>query len=339
MTALTEFERLEAQGIWRATPRAEPREVIVSVGEATLIIFDPATEEPLSHWSLPAVARLNDGELPAIYTPRPEEPDETLVIDDPLMLEAIERVHRAIETHRAHPGRLRGVATLIAAALMLMGLIFWLPDALVRYAARVAPPAQTRAIGEAVLAELSSLTGQVCVRASGQAVLDWLGPRLVGDGAALRMVPRLNSARRLPGNLYVLGADLVEAAAGPEAAAGHLLVASQTQSDAEVTLHALEYAGAQAALKLLTLGRLPENALAGYSGQLLTSAPARPDDQVLMELFNRTDLPITPYARSVDPTGETVLELIEADPYRTTPPQKPLLTPPQWQAMQQICAG
>lgn len=339
MTALTEFERLEAQGSWRESPDARLREVIVSVGDATLILFDPKSEVPLSHWSLPAVTRLNPGRMPALYTPRPEEPDEQLEIDDKLMIDAIERVHRAIEQRRAHPGRLRGGLTLLAALLMIAGLVFWLPDALVRHAARVAPPAQARAIGEAVLAELNRSTGATCTRASGQAVLDWLTPQLLQKEAAIRVVPTLNSARRLPGDLFVLGADLVDAAPGPEAAAGHLLAAAEAQGEDEVTLAALEYAGPQAALRLLTLGTLPQGALKGYGEKLLTEHPPRPGDEALLARFTQKQLPSTPYARSLDPTGESVLGLIEADPMRGTTPARPLLTPPQWTALQQICAG
>lgn len=339
MTALTEFERLEAQAIWRKTPDAPAREVVVSVGDATLMLVDPQSEVPLSHWSLPAVVRLNPGQMPARYTPRAEEPDEVIETDDQLMIDAIERVHRAIESHRAHPGRLRGVVTLLAVMGVIAGLVLWLPDALVRHAARVAPPAQTRAIGEAVLADLTQATGTVCTRASGQAVLDWLAPRLVDDKAAIRVVPTLNAARRLPGNLYVLDSELLETAPGPEAAAGHLLAASMGPDDTEITLAALDYAGVLTALRLLTLGTLPEDALKGYGEQLLANPPERPDDEALLARFTERKLPSSLYARSIDPTGETVLGLIEADPMRDTPPARPLLTPPQWQAMQQICAG
>lgn len=139
VTALTEFQRLEAQGSWRETPESRLREVIVSVGAATLTMMDPKSDRPLSHWSLPAVTRINPGQLPAIYTPNGQAPDETVEIDDPLMIEGIERVQRAIAIHRAVPGRLRGVVTVLGAVAMLAALTFWLPDALIRHAARIAP--------------------------------------------------------------------------------------------------------------------------------------------------------------------------------------------------------
>lgn len=40
MTALREYDRLEATGLWRPGPEEQRREVVVSIGEATLVITD-----------------------------------------------------------------------------------------------------------------------------------------------------------------------------------------------------------------------------------------------------------------------------------------------------------
>ncbi|MAN57808.1 MAG: hypothetical protein ACU0BG_16175 [Paracoccus sp. (in: a-proteobacteria)] len=341
MTALSEFQRLEAQGSWRESPDARLREVVVSFGDATLMLSDPKSDTPLSHWSLPAVTRLNPGKSPAIFSPGPDDRDETVEIEDPVMIEAIARVHRAIASRRAHPGRLRDGLTVVAILAMLAALVFWLPDTLVRHAARIAPPAQARQIGEAVLADVERSTGAVCKRQSGQAVLDWLTPRLLGDEAAIRVVPGpLNTALRLPGDLYVMGADLLVGASGPEAAAGHLLAARQVETDKEARQEALGYAGLTTALRLMTLGSLPEGAMTGYGPTLLSNhASRRGDDQALLAQFARVGISSQPYARSIDPTGASVLPLIEGDPFRSATPPKPLLTDQQWLALQQICAG
>ena len=86
MTALKKYQRLESPGLWRETPDAQRRDVVVAFREATLVLFDPKTEKPLSHWSLPAILRANPGELPAIFVPAPED-DESLEIDDTMMIE------------------------------------------------------------------------------------------------------------------------------------------------------------------------------------------------------------------------------------------------------------
>ncbi|TJZ93894.1 hypothetical protein FA743_01060 [Paracoccus gahaiensis] len=339
-TALTEFQRLEAQGSWRERPDARLREVIVSVGEATLTMMDPKSDQPLSHWSLPAVTRLNPGRLPALYTPSRDLPDETVEIEDPVMIEAIERVQRAIASHRAVPGRLRGVVTGLAVLAMLGALIFWLPDALIRHAARIAPPAQARDVGLAVLADLERSAGAVCRRTSGQQVLDWMSPDLIGADALVQVVPGpLNGARRLPGDLYVLGSDLLTAAPGPEAAAGHLIAARMAVEDKTVTLQALRHAGLMASLRLMTLGTLPQGAMEGLGEAMLSEAVPRPDLAALPPAFAPLGLSTEPYARSIDPTGAAVLPLIEADPIRAGAAPADLLTDAQWLALQQICAG
>lgn len=339
-TALTEFQRLESQGSWRETPDARLREVIVSVGDATLILSDPKSDRPLSHWSLPAVTRLNPGQMPAIYAPGADSTDETVEIDDPLMIEAIERVHRAIESHRAHPGRLRGGLTIFAILAMLGAAIFWLPDAIIRHAAHISPPAQAREVGRAILTDLQRTTGAVCKRASGQAVLDYLTPRLIGEDAQVHVVPvPISGARRLPGNVYVMGNDLLRAAPGPEAAAAHLIAAQLGINDDVLRLEAMEYAGLLSALRLMTLGTLNATAMTGYGEGLLQQPSPRPDNGALLAALGQRGIAAEPYARSLDPTGQTVLPLIEGDPARNGGQMKPLLTAEQWRALQQICAG
>ncbi len=341
MTALKQFQRLEAQGAWRETPDARLREVIVSVGEATLTLSDPKSDRPLTHWSLPAVARLNPGQTPAIYTPTHDTPDEIVEIDDPLMIDAIERVQEAIAAHRAHPGRLRGALTLLAATVMVAGAVFWLPDALIRHAANIAPPAQARQIGLAVLADMERSGGAVCTRASGQAVLDWLAPRLVGSEAVIKVIPGpLNGARRLPGGVYALGGDLLLAAPAPEGPAAHLVAASLAETETQIRLAALRHAGLGAVLRLWTLGALPREAMEGYGETLLSQPLPRPETAPLLSALADRGLPSEPYALSIDPTGASVLPLIEGDPLRRGDiAPADLLTDPQWIALQQICAG
>jgi len=340
MTALTKFQRLEAQGSWRAAPGAPLREVIVSLGEATLVLSDPRTDRPLSHWSLPAVMQLNPGALPALYAPGADGTDETVAIDDPLMIDAISRVQGAVASHRAHSGRLRGVLVVLAVLAVLGGLAFWLPGALVAHAARIAPPAQARDIGTAILADLETSAGKVCARESGQAVLDHLAPHLLDPGAIIRVVPGpLGGARRLPGDLYVIGSDLLRAAPGPEAAAAHLVSARLATAEPDLKAAAMRHAGLGASLRLMTLGHLPRDAMAGFGDALLLQPAPRPADAYLLRALSERGIPAEPYARSIDPTGQTVLPLIEGDPFRTAPPARPLLTDEQWLALQQICAG
>ncbi|MEM1073925.1 MAG: hypothetical protein AAGI36_05695, partial [Pseudomonadota bacterium] len=76
MTALKKYARLEASGLWRAAPDEQRREVVVSIGEATLVISD-MRDSAITHWSLAAVERSNPGKRPALFHPD-GDPGETL---------------------------------------------------------------------------------------------------------------------------------------------------------------------------------------------------------------------------------------------------------------------
>jgi len=105
MTALKRFQRLESPGIWREHAEAQRRNVILSFGDASLVVSDTA-ERVLTHWSLAALERLNPGGSPALYAPGADS-DETLEVDDALMIEALETVRMAVDKGRPRPGRLR----------------------------------------------------------------------------------------------------------------------------------------------------------------------------------------------------------------------------------------
>ena len=338
MTVLSAFQRLESPGVWREGPGARLQDVVVSVGDATLVLSDPRSERPLSHWSLPAVTRLNPGQRPAIFAPGPPDNDEILEIDDELMISAIEKVHLAIRASRPRPGRVRGGLVALAALALLTAGIVWLPDAVIRHAALIAPPAQRDAVGRQILAQLQVSTGAPCARAAGSAVLDRVAQRTLGPDSRVLVLPTtLRGARALPGKLIVLGNELLAGQAAPEVAIGHVVAAQVAAEGQDPMAGALQFAGFRAAVTLLTTGALPDASLAGYAEQLLSHPPARANDDALLAAFQKSGIPSTPYARSVDPSGESVLGLIEADPFRMGAPDAPVLSDGEWVQLQRIC--
>ena len=56
MTAIKKYARLEASALWRASPDEQRREVVISIGDATLTISD-LRDRILTHWSLAAIER------------------------------------------------------------------------------------------------------------------------------------------------------------------------------------------------------------------------------------------------------------------------------------------
>lgn len=341
MTALAQYQRLEAAGTWRPAPGAQRREVIVSFGDATLVLTDPRSEVPLSHWSLPAVTRLNPGREPAAYAPHAGTGDEELEIADREMIAAIDKVHRAIEQARPHPGRLRGAGMVVVAIAFAGAAAWWLPGALIDYAARIAPPAQRAEIGLSALADIARLTGAPCRRPAGDAVLARLAARLLGPGGRIAVVPQgLDGARALPGGLVVVGHGLLAGPAGGEdAALGRILAVDTAAAEADPLRPALVHAGPRAILHLLTRGSLPRDALAGYGEVVLAAPEPRPADDPLLARFAAAGVPSEAYARALDPSGEATLGLIEADPFRTHAPERPVLSAEEWKVLGAICSG
>lgn len=340
MTALTQFQRLESGGIWRPAHGARLRDVVVSFGDATLILRDPRSEEPLSHWSLPAVTRLNPGQQPAIFAPGAVDQDEVLEIEDRLMVEAIERIHSAISASKTRPGRLRAAVLWSLAGLALLAAAVWLPGAVIAHAARVAPPAQRSAVGMAMLADMRRTSGAPCDRAAGAAVLDRLSARLLGPQGRIVVLPAtLRGARALPGRIIVIGDDMIAGEPGPHVAAGHILAADVAAEADDPLVTVVDAAGLGAAVRLLTSGALAETDLAGRGTALLLAPAVRPADDAFLARMDAAGVSSEPYARSLDPSGESVLSLIEADPYRTATPAQPLMTDGEWVQLQQICAG
>lgn len=336
-TALTQFAKLEATGLWREAPELQRREVIVAFGESSLTISDPRSELALSHWSLPAVERLNPGETPALYAPG-QDALETLELDDALMVEALEKVRSALEAERPNPGRLRGSLLFGASAVIALVMGALLPGALVNHTASMLPPASRLAIGRMALSDLTQVTG-LCSDPSGQAALDRLSSRLFGPTAPKIVILREGQARavHLPGGFIGLHRSLIETASGPEVAAGFALVEDTRAKASDPMLALLTHAGFFATFHLLTSGELEAEAVQGYGRSLGLQMPVAIEPEILLARFGQAQLPSTPYARIVDPSGETVLPLIEADPMARRE-VLPLMPDADWLSLQAICA-
>ncbi|MBA4490171.1 hypothetical protein [Paracoccus sp. S1E-3] len=340
-TALRQFQRLEAPGSWRPAPDAQLREVVVSIGEATLILSDPKSDAPLAHWSLPAIQRVNPGGTPAVYTPVTTAEDagyETLEIDDRWMIDAINRVQAAIAARRPHPGRLRGSLTATALAAMVLAGIIWLPDALRSHAVRIAPAAERAQIGLGILGDMTRSTGQPCTDPAAAAALQGLGRRIGLPPKTRIAVLRdgLEGALMLPGDLIAVDNRLIAGQADPAALAGHLLAARITAETTDPLRAIMERVSFPHVLSLLTRGTLPPDALQGFGEDLLASSPPRPADKQLLQGFTAARIPATPYAETLPGNATPPVALTDADPFRTQP-YPPIMAERDWIALQQIC--
>lgn len=335
MTALTRYARLETVGLWRPGPGEAGREVVVSFGNATLVLSD-GSGLPLTHWSLPAVIRLNPDDAPALYAPDEGE-SETLEIDDDLMVSAIETVRRTVARERGTSWRLRKGAGWAVAALLVGGFVLWAPGALRQEALSVLPQAKRTEIGATLLGHLQQTLGPACRDPLGADALLRLHERALGSEGQAVVLPLGPAAPLvLPGGITVLSREMVERASEPAVVAGQLLAARAEDPDPLALL--LDEAGVWATLGLLTSGNLDPAVLEAHAASLLSAPIPTPDPARLGPAFAQAEVPLVPYARDLDPTGATVGDLLAADAYAGG--EAPLLiTDSEWVALQEICLG
>jgi hypothetical protein len=338
MTALQEYERLESSGVWSENGSAQKREVVVAFGNASLVIRDK-NEEPLAHWSLPAVERINPGKTPAFYSPNPAG-TETLQVDDPDMITAIERVRLAIRKNSPHPGRLR--LAVFAITLLTIGIltVFWLPGALVRHTSAIVPVEKRQQVGRQLARQIATLTGLPCTTRPGGQALNRLEARLFPDGShrLAIMSAGIDGSRHLPGGMILLSKSLVEDFETVEVVAGYALTEAARADRMDPLQRMLFWAGTRPTLGLLTTGRLAEELNPEYAQHILQTKQTTPPTDQLIRRFSSASVSSSPYAYAVDVSGETTIGLIEADPLRGQA-AVPLMSDHDWVALQDICGG
>lgn len=333
MTALSEYKRLEATAIWRPAKGQKRRDVVVSLGEASLTISD-MSDAALAHWSLAALERKNKS-LPAIFAPGAES-DEEIEIADTDMLEAIKRIQNAYSRGSPRPGALRFLLRGGSVFLVVAMAVFWLPGALARYTANLVPEATVAAIARDTLAEIENLAGRPCETTSGRRAKATLAARLFSQDQKIIVLPAgvAKTAHLVDGTLIV-GRSLVEDFETPEPLAGYLLAETVRRTETDPIERLLRRAGISASLRLLTTGELPESALKAEAQSTIAAKATAPNESLLLLAFKTAQVASAPYAYAEDVTGEATLALVEADIER--PLGAPLLSDGNWIALQSIC--
>ena len=333
MTVLAKYQRLEAEGLWRPHPEAQRRDVIVSIGDATITI-SAANGTALAHWSLPAIKRLNPGETAALYRPG-EDSSELLELAEAEMIEAVEKVLRAIQRGSRHPGRGRRFATLAAGLAILSAAAVWLPGAVVHYTASLVPDVARASIGASLLSELDRVAGAPCSEPAGVRALDKLEARLFKDKPTELFVLRsaLSETTHLPGGTILIAHTLVEDYETPEVLAGYVLAEDIRRQNTDPLARLLNVAGLRSALTLLLQGRVPDEGLKRMAEGVVADSPATISDTDLIARMTKAEVPTEPYAYARDFSGETTAVLIAAN--ATDLP--PILDDGDWLALQRIC--
>ena len=339
MTALDKYERLEAEALWRQGPDKQHRDVIVSVGDSTLVISD-IQGRPLTHWSLAAIARSNPGKFPAIYHPDGDagerlefaESEQNVVSD-------IEKLRLVIDKRRPKPGRLRlMIFAFIFVTLASLG-VFWLPQAVQNYALQIIPPVKQQEIGLKILSLISEFTGKPCDAAMANNSLALLADiTLQGQGSLYILPDGLSQTAHLPGNIILIGRELVEDYEEPDVAAGFILMEHLRSEKGNIFRDLLQYSGTLATFQFLTTGTLKEETLQRYSQHILLQPKLTIETPLVIARFQELKLRMSPYAFALDMTGEQTLALVEADNLATWT-FEPSLTDADWVRLQNICGG
>ncbi len=288
-TALENFERLECSGLWRPAGEGQRREVLVRLGHESLILAD-MTDTPLVHWALADVARLSPaGAVPAIYGPRGFE-TETLEIDEPLMIAAIEELQRRLGRARRRRGRLRRLLAAFALLALLAAGPALGPPLLVDQAARIVPAVSRRQTGEAMLRVIAARLGPPCDGIESRPVLAaltrtlatvWNTPAPREDAAEetveappplrIEIMPDLPvAALALPGRIFLVHRRLIEEADGPAALAA-ALAAAEAATRPSPFHRLLAAAGPLATLRLFLDGHLPPDAIRIHALELISA--------------------------------------------------------------------
>lgn len=330
MTALDKYVRLEALGQWREARGSAPREVVVSFGDATLLLTD-LSDRPLGHWALAGVQAIGKDGAATVYA-MTRDGEETLTIRDADMVEAIAAVsqaHRLRDIARPAPPRASRWPLFLVAIVAALVLAF-APPLLRAQAARMAPHEAVEEFGDRMLLQLMAAHGPLCADAEGRRALATL-VRGVAEGGQ----PRVRAldlgatpVALLPGPTVVLGRGALAQAEDPAELSGWVALALAREDMEPGAARLMEAVGPVDALRYVLSGRLSEGALARANAAAL-AAPTPVEIEAAFERLRVAGLPTAPFADGLRRAG------LEAPP--ASAEGRSALPDRDWVALQGLC--
>jgi hypothetical protein len=333
MTAIKEFERLEALGLWRETANAQRREVVISFGDSTLILSD-INNSPLAHWSLAAIEYKGSAENGSIFSVD-DLGEETLEIDDSTMIAAIGKVRASIDATRPHPGRLRWFISAITLLLFLGVTIFWLPNALTKYAASIVPESKSVQIGDSLIKSIQKTTGSICSTPSGERALRRFEDRVIG--APSNRVRILEMGTRpsvhLPGGNILLNHRLTTQSSDANLLAGYAIMERAAEDEKTPLLDLFNFIGIRKTLGFLGTGGIGNADLEAFADWRLFGPHSDPSMHTMLELFTLAKVPFSAYATHAK--NDELLRAQDLSPEQ----YDPILSDNDWISLQEICGS
>ncbi len=340
MTALEKFIRLEALGLWRESPLAEPREVVVSFGNATLMLRD-IKDFPLGHWSLLATRVVDRSETGALYSVDPDGA-ETLEINDFEMIHAIETVSSAQIPKQNRRRLLPKWVYILFVFGLVSATVWWGPNLLRRYAANSIPLSQSETIGQDVLAQLIAQQGPGCFGAAAMPALGRFMQRLFADDKTWRLqVMPLNGrpTASLPGGQLLVDSTLLATLNEPDELAGYLALEAARASGGAPLAALLHDTSLGVTFRLMLRGNLDEAAAETTAKGILQDPglPAGRNDVAALDILRAAQVSAKPFSSALTRAGTDYARatVFDTDPTTTT---RPVLDDQDWVALQDICA-
>lgn len=331
MPILDRYERLEAAGIWREHPGAEPREVIVTFGHTTLMLSD-TRERLLGHWALAGIQILSEDGGSVTYA-MDDEGWETLTLRDRQMIDAIAGIFREVALPaRAAPAR-RVPWGLLVWGAALAGLAAMAPDAIENQAVRMVSPEQATELGDRVLITLMEQGGGLCREPEGTRALDRLAERIAPEDPALRLrVLSLGGpgAAALPGDTILIDRQIVTGAANASEVAGWIALGLQRDPVRAVFAES----GVLADARYIFTGDMPPAPQLGRIAEILLGPPAPGELNDAIDLLERRGIATGPFLAAILERSDAALP---GEGAAATAVSEPLLSDQQWVALAGIC--
>ncbi|MGV6840178.1 MAG: hypothetical protein ACWA40_08300 [Planktomarina sp.] len=294
MTALHQFERLEAIGQWRPYVGAPQQEVIVGLGRQTLSVID-VQGTPVAHWSLGSLI-LGQTQNPHTIRLRVDpNAEESLFLSDKDMIAALRLIDQSMKPKTAFKKRIFGFGVLACA---IAGLGWYGIQKLPDYVANNLPKATQTALGEQMILQLEEASGGPCTAAQGRDALAALEDRLRPLGpVTLHVLPiEADHVLSLPGGQYVIPETLIQRSTSPDGLAGHVIAAITnhlTHDSLKTATHAI---GIWDNVLLLFTASAADNA-ANSAAQAAVDEPyVDPNSESLAQAFDITSINAAPYA-------------------------------------------
>lgn len=371
MTALKRYDLLEAEGRYFDGKTAQPRDVVVKFGDASLMILD-MQDMPITHWPLATLRDLGAAG-PGLSLIPDFGSDERLSISDSDMIEAIRTIcPRLDEGEPVGERRWLRVAAWAGLALGSVYLIiFHLLPAISDQLAELIPPEAEAAMGEEMVDEFAKILSgfeepRFCSTPDGDRALQKMVAR--AEAVANPHLPltvqvldhKMVNAFALPGGQIVLFRGLIDKAGSPEEVAGVLAHEIGHVVNRDPTRIALRSAGSAGLLGLLLGDFTGATVTVALSEALLQSGYRREAEAAADDFANAAlsaqGLPTKPFAGFFLKLNEQVGERPEFMTHLASHPDlrgraekakaadqvgdqpfTPALDDQDWVALQEIC--